>query len=122
MSENNQKIVKYDIIKKIFADYHPEIVVFLKEKGYKFQIWEGKDISPYQTEEEINEIPSLISINLVLFHKLTKIAEFIGDDIHGFVEMLLSKIIEEFEVDPYHDLAFWLTEKELLEKILKTGD
>lgn len=117
MSENNQKCIKYNLIKEILVKYEPEITQWLKEKQYKYKILEIKDLAPYQTKEEIEEDVPLVYIDPILFHKLDKIADFIGDDIHTFAEMLLKNPIEEFENDPYHMLTLWLHEKDLIQKI-----
>ena len=122
MFENNQKVVKFDVVKVIKTEYNIEIVSWLKERNYTYEVNEIKDLTPYQTKEENNEELSFVSVNHILYHKLTRIAEFLGDDTHGFVEMLLSGAITEFEADPYNLLAFWLDEKDLIKKILKTGD
>ena len=63
-----------------------------------------------------------VEIEPVLFHKLSKIADFIGDNVHSFVEMLLSKPIEEFELDPYHMLTLWLNEKDLIQRIFNPDE
>jgi len=53
MPENNQKAVKYGLVKEIRTEYNQEILDWLKERHYNYSIREIKDLSPYQTKEEI---------------------------------------------------------------------
>ncbi len=122
MPENNQKVVKYDLVKEIRTEYNQEILDWLKDNHYNYKVWEIKDLLPYQSKEDINEVPPLICLPSKLYQKLKKLSEFIGEDLHEFSSNLLEKTIESFEMDPYQDLSYWLPRKKLLKKIFGTGE
>ncbi len=46
---------QFNLVKEICIEYNTEIITLLKEKGFKYRIWEMKDFTPYQTEEELQE-------------------------------------------------------------------
>ena len=55
MFENNQKKVKYDLVKEIRTEYNQELVNWLKDNHYKYKIHEIKNLVPYQSKEDIDK-------------------------------------------------------------------
>ena len=99
MPENNQKVVKYDIVKEITTEYNPEIINWLKERNYKYKIETYRDFSPYQTKEEINEEYPLVEIDPELYQKIKKISEITGIPIKDMTSEELDHILTDFLPD-----------------------
>ena len=73
MSENNQKVVKFDLVKEIRTEYNQAILNWLKDNHYNYNVWEIKDLSPYQTKEENHEKTHFIAIPDNLYNDLDKL-------------------------------------------------
>lgn len=78
MSENNQKVIKYDLIKEIKTEYKQEIVNWLKDNHYNYKVCEYKDFTPYETKEQTEEVFPLIEVEKESYEKLNKLSEITG--------------------------------------------
>ncbi len=76
MSENSQKVVKYDLVKKIKTEYNQETLDWLKGKLYKYKVYETKVI--YETKEQIDEVFPLIEVDKEIYEKLNELSEITG--------------------------------------------
>jgi len=85
MSENSQKVVKYNVVKEIISQYDPELLKWLKANNYKYRIHEIKDLTPYQSKKEINEEFPLIEVDPELYQKLKKLSQITGIPIKNIV-------------------------------------
>ena len=94
--ENNQKVVKYDLVKEIRTEYNQEILDWLKENHYKFKILKIKDLVPYQTKEEINEELPFVELDPELYQKLKKISEITGISMEDMASNELDHILTDF--------------------------
>lgn len=93
MSENEQENkIKYDLIQGIRTEYNQEIIDFLKEKGYKFQTFEHKDLTSYQTKEDIEGFLPLVEIKQEYYDNLKMISELTGLSI----ELMVTSSLHDF--------------------------
>ncbi|TET00480.1 MAG: hypothetical protein E3J90_03920 [Promethearchaeota archaeon] len=81
--------IKFDLIKEIHVEYNTEIIDWLKEKGYKYNVQEIKDITPYQSEEEIEDKKLYFGFDPELINKYSKIATFLRWSLEELLEDIL---------------------------------
>ncbi|GAH70496.1 unnamed protein product [marine sediment metagenome] len=116
MSENEQENeIKYDLIRGIRTENNQEIIDFLKEKGYKFEIFEYKDFSPYQTKEDIEQEPPLVEIKQEYYDNLKMISELTNLSITLMVNSSLHDFFHFIKEQPEYFLDGFFGDLNLLD-------
>lgn len=101
MSENEQENkIKYDLIRGIRTEYNQEIIDFLKEKGYEFQIFEHKDLTSYQTKEDIESVLPLVEIKREYYDNLKMVSELTDLPLESMVNSALYSFFESVKEQP----------------------
>jgi len=118
MSENEQENkVKFDLIQEIKTEYNQEIIDFLKEKGYKFEILQIKDLTPHQTKKDIEsmeDIP-LVEIKKEYYNDLKMISELTDLSIELMVNSALHDFFHFIKEQPERFLDEFFGDLNLLE-------
>ena len=99
MSEDNQKVVKYDLVEEIHVKSDPEILKWLKDNNYAYKIHEIKDLVPYQTKEEIDEKISLIEIPKELYRDLENLCKINNWDTDEKILNILEDAVFSAEIE-----------------------
>ena len=116
---NNE--LKFNLIKEIRIEYNTEIIDWLKEKGYKYIVREIKDLTPYQSKEEIKDKKTYFGFDLDLITKYSKIATFLRWSLEELLEDILKSELRELEEEPIKIIEIFLNDKDLLELIYNPG-
>lgn len=114
--------IKYDLIKKIHVEYNTEIISWLKEKGYNYTVQEIKDLTPYQSKEEIEEKKLYFGFDPDLINKYSKIATFLRWSLEELLEDILKSELRDLEDEPQRIIEIFLNDKDLLELIYNPGN
>ena len=109
---------QFNLVKEICIEYNTEIITLLKEKGFKYRIWEMKDFTPYQTEEELQEKKYFFSFDTELINKYSKIANFLRWSLNELLEDILKSELRDYIDEPKRIIDVFLNNKDLLELIL----
>jgi len=116
VSENEQENeIKYDLIQGIRTEYNQEIIDFLKEKGYKFQTFKHKDLTPYQTKEGIEGFLPLVEIKQEYYDELKIISELTDLSIELMVDSSLHDFFHFIKEQPERFLDEFFGDLNLLE-------
>ena len=114
--------IKFDLIKEIHVEHNSEIINWLKEKGYKYIVQEIKDITPYQSEEEIEDQKLYFGFDTELINKYSKIATFLRWSLEELLEDILKSELRDLEDEPQRIIQIFLNDKDLLELIYNPGN
>ena len=114
--------IKFDLIKEIHVEHNTEIITYLKEKGYKYIVQEIKDLTPYQSEEEIEDKKHYFGFDPDLINKYSKIATFLQWSLEELLEDILKSELRDLEEEPQRIIEIFLNDKDLLELIFNPGN